>query len=81
MRHAARHHRKQFGFGHASEEWPDCDGRFCLTHDNAGGHTGGFRATRAHKPLHHHGHRLHKDLHDAQVVQNGENRTDEDNDG
>ena len=55
--------------------------RFGLPHEDAGGDVHGFRAAGAHHPLHHHGHGAHQHLHDAQVVQDAEQRRDEDDDG
>ena len=63
------------------EERPDGERRFGLAHEDAGRHVERFGAARAHHLLHHDGHAAHHPLHDAQVVENGEKRGDEDDDG
>ena len=52
-----------------------------MAHDDAGGHAGGFRAAGSHELLHDDSHGLHENLHDAEIIKNGEERANEYNDG
>ena len=51
-----------------------------LSHEDAGGDVQRFRAAHAHHLLHPDRHALHDPLHDAEVIKDGEERGDEDDD-
>ena len=80
VRHAADHDGEQLAFGEAGEERTNGQRSFGLAHENAGRDVQGFGAAGAHNALHHHRHRLHDDLHDAEIVEHREERRDEDDD-
>src|ERR1019366_4647383 len=81
VRHAAGHDGKQFGLGHAREKGLDGERSFRLAHEDAGRHVQRLRAADTHHFLHGDGHDFDHALHEAQVVQNREERGDEDDDG
>ncbi len=81
VRHAADHDGEQLGFRHAGDEGPDGERRFGLAHEDAGGDVKRLRTTGAEHFLHGDGHGAHQHLHHAQIVHDGEERGDEDDDG
>ncbi len=77
--HAAGHDGEEFRFRHAFQERAHRNGRLGLSHDNAGGHAGGFRAAGAHEALHDDRHGFHANLHHAEIIKNGEKGANENN--
>ena len=57
---------------------PDRQRRLGLPHEDAGRDVQRLGAARAHHPVHHHREDAHDELHDAEVVEDGEQRGDED---
>ena len=74
VRHAAGHDGKKLGLRQPFEERLDSEGRFGLSHEDAGRDVERFGAAYAHDFLHHDGHPFHDPLHHAQVIQDGKER-------
>ena len=81
VRHAADHDGEQFGLCEFGEERADGEWGFGLPHEDAGGDIGAFGAAGAHNAEHDPSHALDHILHDAEVVEDGEQGGDEDDDG
>ena len=67
--------------GGAGEEGADGERGFGLAHEDAGGDVGGLGAACAHRPLHDPGDPADDDLHEADVIHDGEECGDEDDGG
>ena len=65
----------------SGEEGPDGEGRFGLAHEDAGGDVGGLRSGDAHGLLHDPGEGADDELHEADVIEDGEEGRDEDDGG
>ena len=78
VRHAGGHHRHQLRPRHLVEEWPDGERRLRLAHEDGRRDVKALRTTGLEELVHGDRHRLHHDLHDAEVVHDGEQRGDED---
>ena len=72
VRHAGGHDGHELGAGGAGEEGADGERGFGLAHEDAGGDVGGLRAGGAHGALHDPGDDLDDLLHEADVIQDGE---------
>ena len=81
VRHAGGHDGHELGAGGAVEEGADGERGFGLAHEDAGGDVGGLGAGGAHGALHDPGDDLDDLLHDADVVEDGEEGGDEDDGG
>src|SRR6185437_11292509 len=81
MRHAAGHDGEELRLRHTRDERLDGEGRFRLPHEDAGGDVQRFGAAHAHHLLHADRHGAYDPLHHAEVIKNGEERRDEDDDG
>ena len=81
MRHAAGHDGHQFAARGAGKKWPDGERRLRLPHEDGRGDVHALRARDAHGLQHHPGHAADDDLHQADVIQHGEKRGDEDDGG
>ncbi len=79
--HAGGHDGHELGAGGAGEEGADGQRGFGLAHEDAGGDVGGFRAASAHGALHDEGDDLDDLLHEADMVEDGEEGADEDDGG
>src|SRR5581483_8685997 len=79
--HAAGHDAEQLGLRHARDKRADGERGLGLTHEDAGGHIRRLSSTRAHDLLHDDGHGTDHHLHYAKLVENREQRCDEDDDG
>ena len=78
VRHPGRHHGHELGARHARQEGANRQRGFGLPHEDRGCDVEALRTARAHDLVHHHGKCLHDDLHDAEVVHDGEERGNED---
>src|SRR5262249_12203801 len=81
MRHAAGHYDHQLGLGKFRQKWTNREWSFGLAHENAGCNVEGFGAAGAHDARHDPGGGANDELHDTDVVENGEERGDENNGG
>ena len=79
--HAGGHDGHELGAGGSGEEGADGERGFGLAHEDAGGDVGGLGAAGAHGALHDPGDDLDDLLHEADVVQDGEEGGDEDDGG
>jgi len=79
--HAAGHDGHEFGLCDFGEKRANRERSFRLTHEDAGGHVEGFGATGAHQARHDLCGCFYDDLHDAPVVEQGEECGDENDDG
>ena len=79
--HAAGHDGHEFGAGGAFEEGADGEGSLGLAHKDGGGDVHGLRARDAHGFEHDPGEAADDDLHEADVVHDGEKGGDEDDCG
>src|SRR5579863_690740 len=78
MGHPAGHDGHQFGASEIGQKRPYGQGRFRLSHKNAGGYVQRLGAARAHDAGHHACSLLNDELHDAVVIKDGEKRRYED---
>ena len=78
VRHSRGHHRHQLGARHPRQEGPDGERRLGLPHEDRRRDVEALRAARAQHPAHHEGEGPDDDLHDADVIENGEERGNED---
>src|ERR1700758_4813511 len=81
MRHSASHHGHQFGTSEVGQEGANGDWRFRLTHEDAGGNIQRLSPASAHDARHGPGRDANDELHDAVVIENGEESTDENDSG
>ncbi len=79
--HAGGHDGHQLGAGGSVEEGPDGERGLGLSHEDGGGDVGGFGSAGAHGALHDPGDDANDLLHEADVVEQGEERGDEDDGG
>ena len=80
VRHAARHHREELRRRHRRDVGRDQHGRFRLADEDVRRHAQRLGARDLHRLLHHPRHALHDHLDDAEVVEDREERADEDDD-
>ncbi len=76
--HAGGHDGHELGAGGSAEEGADGEGGFGLAHEDAGGYVGGLGSAGAHGALHDPGDDADDLLHEADVVEDGEEGRDED---
>ncbi len=76
--HPGGHDGHELGVGGVGEEGPDGEGGFGLAHKDAGGDVRGFRSGDAHGLLHDPGKGADDELHEADVIKDGEEGRDED---
>src|SRR5258707_7457819 len=81
VRHAAGHHDHQFRFREFGKERANGERSFSLTHEDAGGDVERFCAAGAHDSGHDPSGCADDELHDADVIENSEKRSDENNGG
>jgi len=79
--HAGGHDGHELGVGGAGEEGADGERSFGLAHEDAGGDVGGLCAAGSHGALHDPGDDADDPLHEADVVEDGEEGRDEDDCG
>ncbi len=79
--HACGHHRHQLGLGELVQVGSDGERRLGLAHEDRGRGVQRLGPARAHQAGHHLGQRPDDGLHDAVVIENGEERRDEDDGG
>ena len=78
MRHAGGHDDHEFRAGNVGQKRANRQGSFGLTHEDTGGDVHGLNAGCPHEPHHHSGEQFDDDLHNAEVIQHREERSDED---
>src|SRR3984957_4363346 len=79
--HAGGHDGHELGAGGAGEEGGDGEGGFGLAHEDAGGDVGRFCSRGAHGALHDPCDDLNHFLHEADVIEHGEESGDKDDGG
>ena len=79
--HAGGHDGHELGVGESVEEGADGERGFGLAHEDTGGDVGGFGSGDAHGLLHDPGEGADDELHETDVVEDGEERRDEDDGG
>ena len=79
--HAGGHDGHEFGVSGVGEEGPDGEGGFGLAHEDAGGDVGGLGSGDAHGLLHDPREGADDELHEADVIEDGEEGRDEDDGG
>ncbi len=80
VRHAARHHREELGRRHRRDVGRDQDRRLRLADEDVRRHAERLGAGDLHRLLHPPRHALHDHLDDPEVVEDREERADEDDD-
>ena len=81
MRYAAGHDRHEFATRGSRKERTNRERRLGLPHEDGCGYVHAFGAGDAHRLEHYPGERANDDLHQANVVENGKERRDEDDGG